>query len=51
VLGLPIEESDLHIDDKHCVHEGAEKKRGAVRSRPSLSRIENQDQLQALRSC
>jgi hypothetical protein len=25
VLGLPIEESDLHIDDKHCVHEGAEK--------------------------
>jgi hypothetical protein len=22
VLGLPIEESDLHIDDKHCVHEG-----------------------------
>ena len=31
VLGLPIEESDLHIDDKHCVHEGAGKKRGAVR--------------------
>ena len=25
VLGLPIEESDLHIDDKHCVHEGAGK--------------------------
>ena len=25
VLGLPIEESDLHIDDKHCVHEGSEK--------------------------
>ncbi len=31
VLGLPIEESDLHIDDKHCVHEGPEKKRAAVR--------------------
>jgi hypothetical protein len=27
VLGLPIEESDLHIDDKHCVHEGPEKAR------------------------
>ena len=25
VLGLPIEESDLHIDDKHCVHEWAGK--------------------------
>ena len=25
VLGLPIEESDLHIDDKHCVHAGPEK--------------------------
>jgi hypothetical protein len=24
-LWLPIEESDLHIDDKHCVHEGPEK--------------------------
>jgi hypothetical protein len=31
VLGLPIEESDLHIDDKHCVHEGAGKERAAVR--------------------
>jgi hypothetical protein len=31
VLGLPIEESDLHIDDKHCVHEGAGKERRAVR--------------------
>jgi hypothetical protein len=27
VLGLPIEESDLHIDDKHRVHEGPEKAR------------------------
>jgi hypothetical protein len=25
VLGPPIEESDLHIDDKHCVHDGPEK--------------------------
>jgi hypothetical protein len=38
VLGLPIEESDLHIDDKHCVHEGPEKARsGEIRGLQPIS--------------
>jgi hypothetical protein len=46
VLGFPIEESDLHIDDKHCVHEGVGKK-ARCNEVPglNLSRIENQNHL------
>jgi hypothetical protein len=47
VLGLPIEESDLHIDDKHCVHEGPEKARCGEVPGSKLSRIENQNHLAA----
>jgi len=31
VFGFPVEEPNLHVDDKHCVHRGALKKDSAVR--------------------